>query len=91
MNTKTIKTIPVVPSTPADIDLRRRNFLKFAIFGSLAFLAGRYLQPLINTIRGEAVIDEKVFQNFKLTETGKQLRITDEDNEELLVIDKEGF
>lgn len=76
---------------PFRLDERRRNFLKFAIFGGLGFVAGRYLQPLVNTLKGGTVLSERTFDNFQLTETGKQLRITDDDGEELLIIDKDAL
>lgn len=74
-----------------EFDAKRRAFLKYALFGGGLFLAGKYLNPLINTLRGDTVIDEKVFRNFTLTETGKQLRVTDDGGDEILTIDKESF
>lgn len=73
------------------IDSRRRAFLKYAVFGGGLFLVGKYMNPLINTIQGDAVVDEKVFRNFTLTETGRQLQVTDDEGNEILTIDKEGF
>lgn len=73
------------------INQRRRNLIKYTLFGGIGFLAGRYLDPLVNTLRGDAVINAKNFENFKLTETGKQLRITDDENNDLLLIDKDAF
>lgn len=74
-----------------EFDVKRRAFLKYALFGGTLFLAGKYLTPLINTLRGDEVLSEKTFQNFKLTETGKELLVTDDDGNEILTIDKEGF
>lgn len=74
-----------------EFDAKRRAFLKYAAFGGTLFLAGKYLNPIVNTLRGDTVIDEKVFRNFTLTETGKQLRVTDDEGSEILTIDKEGF
>ena len=73
------------------LDARRRAFLKYAAFGGALFVAGRYIDPLINTVRGDKVLSEKVFDNFKVTETGKKLLVTDDDGEEILTIDKETF
>lgn len=73
------------------IDDRRRAFLKYALFGGVVFMAGKYMNPLINLLRGDTVISEQTFQNFKVTETGRQLRVTDDEGDELLVIDKEEF
>lgn len=75
----------------ADIDDRRRAFLKYAFLGGAVFLAGKYVTPLVNLLRGDTVLSEKTFQNFTVTETGKQLKVTDDDGAELLIIDKESF
>lgn len=73
------------------IDEKRRAFLKYAAFGTAVFLAGKYINPLINAIRGDTVISEKIFENFKITETGKKLLVTDDEGDEILTIDKESF
>lgn len=75
----------------AEIDDRRRTFLKYAFFGGAVFLAGKYVNPFINLLRGDTVLSEKTFQNFRVTETGKQLKVTDDEGLELLIIDKESF
>jgi hypothetical protein len=72
-------------------DVKRRAFLKYTLFGGVVFLAGKYVNPLINMIHGDTVLSEKTFNNFKMTETGKQLQITDDEGSEILTIDKEGF
>lgn len=74
-----------------DIDERRRAFLKYALFGGAVFLAGKYINPLINAIRGDTVLSEKTFENFKITETGRKLLVTDDEGDEILTIDKESF
>ncbi len=73
------------------IDTKRRAFLKYAAFGGVVFLTGKYFGPLMNTLRGDTVLSEKTFDNFKMVETGRQLQITDDDGNEILTIDKEGF
>ena len=73
------------------VDVRRRRFIKLAAFGGLAFLAGKYIGPFVNMIQGDTVINEKVFENFTFTETGKQMKVTDNEGGELLIIDKESF
>lgn len=75
----------------AILDERRRAFLKYAAFGGAVLLAGKYVTPLVNTLRGDTVLSEKTFNNFKVTETGKELRVTDDEGAELLIIDKESF
>ncbi len=74
-----------------DIDERRRTFLKYAFFGGTVLFAGRYINPLVNLIRGDTVLSEKTFENFKITETGRRLLVTDDDGGEILTIDKESF
>ncbi|MBP9751993.1 MAG: hypothetical protein KBD19_03995 [Candidatus Moranbacteria bacterium] len=74
-----------------DVDSRRRAFLKYAVFGGAVFVAGKYVSPLVNLIRGDTVLSEKTFENFKITETGRQLLVTDDDGSEILTIDKESF
>lgn len=74
-----------------DVDSRRRAFLKYAVFGGAVFVAGKYVSPLVNLIRGDTVLSEKTFENFKITETGRRLLVTDDDGSEILTIDKESF
>lgn len=73
------------------VDARRRAFLKYAMFGGAVFLSGKYIGPIMNMLRGDTVLSEKTFQNFKITETGRQLKVSDNDGEDLLIIDKEEF
>ncbi len=75
----------------ASLDVKRRAFLKYAVFGGVVFLAGKYFGPLVNTLRGDTVLSEKTFDNFKMIETGKQLQISDDDGNEILTIEKESF
>ena len=73
------------------LDEKRRTFLKYALFGGAVFLAGKYTTPVANMLRGDRVLSEKTFQNFKVTETGTELKVMDDDGAELLIIDKESF
>lgn len=77
--------------TPVIIDEKRRAFLKYAVFGGVVFLIGKYIDPLINLLRGDTVVGEKSFEHFKYVETGREIRVTDDEGAELLTIDKEGF
>lgn len=85
--------VKVVERNKEDIatDFHRRAFLKYAVFGSIVFLVGKYAGPFANLLRGETVLSEKTFENFNITETGRKLLVTDDDGEEILTIDKEGF
>ncbi len=73
------------------LDVDRRTFLKYALFGTGGFLVAKYLNPAINMFQGDTVLNERAFQNFNMTETGRQIEIRDSDGSEILVIDKEGF
>lgn len=75
----------------AEFDARRRAFLKYAFFGGAVLVAGKYINPLVNLIRGDTVLSERTFENFKITETGRRLLVTDDDGGEILTIDKESF
>lgn len=79
------------PQSDRPLDTKRRAFLKYAVFGGVVFLTGKYFGPLLDTLRGDTVLSEKTFDNFKMVETGRQLQITDDDGNEILTIDKEGF
>lgn len=74
-----------------DIDAKRRTFLKYALFGGAVFVAGKYVNPIVNMLRGDTILSEKTFESFRITETGRALRVMDDEGSELLVIDKEGF
>jgi len=74
-----------------EIDASRRAFLKYAFFGGAVLVAGKYINPLVNLIRGDTILSEKTFENFKITETGRKLLVTDDDGSEILTIDKESF
>lgn len=86
-----VKTAHRLGMPVEEFDAHRRAFLKYAVFGGTLFLVGKYIGPLINTLKGDTVVDEKVFRNFTITETGKQLSITDDGGDEVLTIDKESF
>lgn len=70
---------------------RRRLLIKLAVFGGLAFVAGKFFEPLKNMIEGDRIIDEKVFNNFKVTETGRQLKIADTNGDDIVIFDKDTF
>lgn len=74
-----------------EFDSHRRAFLRYAVFGGVALVVAKYAEPVINAIRGDTILSEKTFENFKITETGKQLRVTDDDGGEILTIDKESL
>ena len=69
----------------------RRNLLKLLAVGGGAFIVGKFATPFINFLNGDKVLDEKIFQNFKIVETGRTLEIFDKDGGEVLIVDKDGF
>jgi hypothetical protein len=70
-------------------NLYRRNFLKLLGVGAGGFVLGRLADPLIELVRGEKIISEKDFKNFKFEETNKELRILDQSGEEIIIVDKD--
>lgn len=88
---QSIKTLPKKKHRMVSVDVGRRTFLKYAVFGGVVFLAGKYFGPFMNMMHGDTVLNEKTFNNFKITETGKQIQVIDDDGDEILVIDKEGY
>jgi len=67
----------------------RRKFLKIAAFGGVAFLAGKFFGPLLNMIKKDSVVDEKVFDNYKITETRSQFKLIDREGDEIIIVDKD--
>lgn len=69
----------------------RRNLLKFLLIGGGAFLVGKFANPFINFINGDKVLDEKIFDNFKVVETGRTLKILDKEGTEIFIVEKDSF
>jgi len=69
--------------------INRRNFLKLAAFGGVAFVAGKFLSPFLNMVKKDKVVDEKVFDNYKITETNKQFKLIDRQGDEIIIVDKD--
>ena len=74
-----------------DINLRRRNFVKFAAVGRVDFLAVNFFGRHLNVFKNDSVVDEKILGNFKIIETGKQLNVLDKKGNEIMIIDKDSF
>lgn len=73
------------------INSYRRNFLKFALVGGSGFLVGRFFSPLMDFWNGDKTISEKGFENFKMVETNRTLKIFDKDGSEILIVDKDSI
>lgn len=69
----------------------RRNFLKFLLIGGGAFIVGRFANPFINFWNGDKVLDERNFQDFKIVETGKTLKVFDKEGKEVIIVEKDSF
>lgn len=73
------------------VNRNRRTLIKFIALGGAAFLLGKFLGPLINTLQGDTVIDEKTLGNYKVTETGREVIFSDRSGNAVLIIDKDSF
>ncbi len=73
------------------INSYRRNLIKFLLVGGGAFLLGKFTSPFINFLNRDKVLDEKIFNNFKIVETGRTLKVFDKEGSEILLIDKDSL
>jgi len=69
---------------------KRRNFLKFLAVGGGAFLLGRALSSLPNSLV-EKTTNTADFKNFKFVETNKKLTLYDRSGEEIIIVEKDGI
>ena len=69
--------------------INRRNFLKLAAFGGVAFVAGKFFSPLLNIVKKDKVVKETLFNDYKITETNKQFKLTDKQGDEIIIVDKD--
>ena len=67
----------------------RRNILKLAAIGGGLLAAGKFLDVVLSP--KDPVLGTKEFENFKITESKKQISFADKSGDEILVIDKDGF
>ena len=71
------------------VDEKRRLLLRSLVFGGGAFIAYKSLSFLTDLIEG-GVINEHMFENFRVVETGKALTFFDRlSGDEILVLEKE--
>ena len=69
--------------------LERRQLLKLMLLGGGAFLAGKILGPSINLFSSEQDFGKITnFKNFRIVETGKELKFYDRRGNEILTVDK---
>ena len=69
--------------------INRRNFLKLAAFGGVAFVAGKFFSPFLNIVKKDKVVKETLFNNYKITETESQFKLTDKQGDEIIIVDKD--
>ncbi|HYF10102.1 MAG TPA: twin-arginine translocation signal domain-containing protein [Candidatus Paceibacterota bacterium] len=74
-----------------EVDLSRRNVLKFLLVGGAAFTLGKLAGPITSFFTGERVLHEAIFTNFRVTETNKTLTFADKDGTPIFIIDKDAF
>ena len=74
-----------------DLNLSRRNALKFLAVVGAAFALGKFAGPIVSLFTGEKVLHEALFQNFKVTETNRSLTFADRDGTPIFIIDKDSF
>ena len=74
-----------------NLNLSRRNALKFLFVGGAAFALGKFASPIVSFFTGEKVLHEALFQNFKVVETNKSLTFSDRDGTPIFIIDKDAF
>ncbi|MBI2108906.1 MAG: hypothetical protein HYT93_01840 [Parcubacteria group bacterium] len=70
------------------IDEKRRNFLKWSLIGGGGFLLGKIFGPYLTFSRSEP-FNEAFLKDFRVVETGRELKLFNKKGEEVLVIDKE--
>ena len=69
--------------------INRRNFLKLVAFGGAAFVAGKFFGPILNMVKKDKVVDEKIFNNYKIIETKSQFKLTDKQGDDIIIVDKD--
>lgn len=66
--------------------INRRSFLKLVVFGGAAFVAGKFFGSIFNN--KDKIISEKIFNNYRITETESQFKLIDKHEDEIIIIDK---
>lgn len=70
------------------INQNRRTFLALGATGIAAFVFGKLFG---NWFEERDVVKKTEFQNFTLTETGSEIKLTERSGEPIFIIDKESF
>jgi hypothetical protein len=79
-----------------ELNKNRRNFLKYLLFTAIGFIFDKVLdsiQNLISSKKGFELVGPKegktkIFENFRVEETKKELKFYDKEGNEILTIEK---
>lgn len=84
----TVARLPVHAGTVVK-NLGRRNLVKLGFFGGAAFVLGKIFGPSLSFFGSDAVVGEKDFENFRVVETKKELRLFNRGGDEIVIVEKE--
>ena len=75
------------------INIKRRNFLKWLLFGVgafVVFLLGKIFGPSISlSSRPQKIEGDTVLKNFRITENDKELTLYNRFGDEIFIIEKD--
>ena len=71
------------------MDTNRRKFIKTMFIGGGAILLGKLFGSRILDLFSPDQINVKSFENFRISENKKELIISDQNGQEIFIIDKE--
>ncbi len=73
-----------------DVNVRRRNVLKWVALGGGAFVLGKIFGPSINLFPKSASLDKtQVFANFRVVENDQELGFYDSLGNQILILEKD--
>lgn len=71
-----------------NINENRRTFLMLGATGLVAFIFGKLFGHWFET---RDIVSQANFENFTLTETHSEIKLSDRSGEDIFIIDKESF
>lgn len=80
-----------MPDKATLFNRQRRTLLIAASSGVIAFILGKIFGPSINWFSEDYPLSEKSFENFRVVDTKKELKLYDRGGNEVIIIEKEGF
>lgn len=69
------------------VNKNRRIFLALGATGLVTFIFGKLFGDFLE----RDIVSKAQFKNFTLTETGSEIKLTDNKGDEIFIIDKESF